>query len=716
MTDSMRRLIGFSISFICAIYANAGDIYVAADAALGGDGSKQAPYSSLAQARDGIRAARKTGAIAKQEAVTVRLQPGIYRQRSTFKLSAEDGGSPDSPVVYRAEQPGTVRIEGGVRLQPSAFQAVTDSQILSRLSEEARGKVLRCDIGAVVPGEFKALKTAYKGAPVAPCLYVNHRPMTLARWPNAGWARFSKAVDTGLAEPNASDPNRHKARPGSFGFGDSRPTRWNLEEGVWLFGYWKHDWSNEVIRLAAYDQAAQVLSLAAPHHYGIGGGTWGNQERRFFALNSLDELDAPGEWYLDRTQSLLYLYPEDDLKTAEIALATLTEPLLSVSRAAHIRLEGLSFEYSHGVGIHLQNTEHVEVASCSLSNLAARGIQVTGSNNTVRSCELFNLGTAGISLSGGDRKTLVPARNLAENNHIHHFARFQRTYAPGISVSGCGQIVRNNCIHDAPHSAMLYNGNEHLFERNEIYRVVLETGDAGAFYTGRDWTSQGNVLRHNYIHDLGQGETQQVNTMGVYLDDCDSGDTIEGNIFYRAGRAIMIGGGRSNRVLNNIVVDCPIGLHMDSRGMTWKQWNDPKSSGWGLEEKAERLNYREPPWSERYPKLAVIMSDSPQEPLHNSIRRNVFVDCSKQVCNFDANVKKLVNKIDLADNLSVNTTGTAKNLSVGIPGFISMSGSETDPIALGFGKGAKPNFSRLAETFPSLEPIPFEAIGLLKKR
>jgi hypothetical protein len=75
----------------------------------------------------------------------------------------------------------------------------------------------------------------------------------------------------------------------------------------------------------------------------------------------------------------------------------------------------------------------------------------------------------------------------------------------------------------------------------------------GAFYTGRDWTTQGNVLRNNYIHDLGGGDAKHVNTMGVYLDDCDSGDIIVGKRLLPRGRAIMIGGGRDNPVLNNLV-------------------------------------------------------------------------------------------------------------------------------------------------------------------
>ena len=68
---------------------------------------------------------------------------------------------------------------------------------------------------------------------------------------------------------------------------DPRPSRWNLDEGVWLLGYWTHDWCDEVIRVAAYDKEKKIVTMAAPHNYGIMGGTWGSAKRRFFALNAL---------------------------------------------------------------------------------------------------------------------------------------------------------------------------------------------------------------------------------------------------------------------------------------------------------------------------------------------------------------------------------------------------------------------------------------------
>ena len=249
----------------------------------------------------------------------------------------------------------------------------------------------------------------------------------------------------------------------------------------------------------------------------------------------------------------------------------------------------------------------------------------------------------------------------------------------------------------------------------------METGDAGAFYTGRDWTSQGNVLRHNYIHDLGGGDAQHVNTMGMYFDDCDCGDTIVGNVFLRAGRAIMIGGGRDNPVLNNLVVACPIGLHIDARGMTWQQWNNPADQSWCLEDKAKRFDYTQPPWSTKYPRLAAIMQEEPRQPLGNTIRRNVFVDCTRQVCDFDGNVKKLLDKFEIAENLAVNTTGTTNGMAKAVQcsGFTNLSGTKKKPVDLPREDLlARASSSRwrawLQKEMPSFETIPFEKIGLQK--
>jgi len=264
----------------------------------------------------------------------------------------------------------------------------------------------------------------------------------------------------------------------------------------------------------------------------------------------------------------MYFYPPERIKNQEIYLATLTEPIIKVDDKSNIVIDGFSIGYGHDKGIYVNNSKNIVIKNCTIANLGDSGVYVNGYSNTISNCEIYNIGRAGIYLQGGDRNKLIRADNVAYNNHIHDYALFQRTYAPGIGVNGCGQTARNNLIHDAPHNAVLYGGNEHLFEKNEIHHVVMETGDSGAFYTGRDWGSQGTILRYNYIHDLGMGNTNHANTMGIYLDDCDSGETLEGNVLVNVGRGFMIGGGRDNIMINNIVYDCIMGMSIDSRGKT----------------------------------------------------------------------------------------------------------------------------------------------------
>ena len=222
-----------------------------------------APVQNILKARDAIREGRKSGKIPADAPVTVVIKPGIYRIDESLVLGASDGG-----VTYRAEKPGTVSFRGGSTLRPETFAKISDPKILQRLAEGVRDKVVVYDLSEIVPKELPAYPKSFKGTPPAPWLYADGELMTLARWPNLdaanrGWATFSKVIDNGLPDPKATDPALQKSHPGAFVFDDDRPKRWNIDAGAWLLGYWTHDWSDEVIRIAQYDPQ-QKGSLSDP--------------------------------------------------------------------------------------------------------------------------------------------------------------------------------------------------------------------------------------------------------------------------------------------------------------------------------------------------------------------------------------------------------------------------------------------------------------------
>ena len=140
-------------------------------------------------------------------------------------------------------------------------------------------------------------------------------------------------------------------------------------------------------------------------------------------------------------------------------------------------------------------------------------------------------------------------------------------YHAAVLMNGVGNRVTHNLIHDAPHMAINFGGNDHLIEMNEIHDVCRESNDAGAIYGGRDWTMRGTKVRYNYFHHISGFEGRSC--VGVYLDDQLSGIEIRGNLFYKVTRAAMIGGGRDCSIVNNVFVDCVPATHVDARGLNW---------------------------------------------------------------------------------------------------------------------------------------------------
>ena len=261
------------------------------------------------------------------------------------------------------------------------------------------------------------------------------------------------------------------------------------EPDAWLYGYWFWDWADSYEKIERIDLARREISLAKP---------WSGyrKNQRYHAVNLLAELDLPGEWYLDRGSRRVFLFPKVDPGLSVVELSVAPFPLLDLDGASHLRFQGLLWESGAADGVRIAGGEDCRLQGCTIRKMAGTGVEVRGGRrHELRSSEIHTLGRGGVALAGGDRKTLSPGEHRVENCHIHHVSRIDHTYTPGVWVDGVGQVLRHNLIHHVASSAMRVEGNDHLVEFNEVHNVVEESGDAGAYYVGRDWTQRGNVLR-----------------------------------------------------------------------------------------------------------------------------------------------------------------------------------------------------------------------------
>jgi len=586
-------------------------------------GTARQPFASLERARDEIRARKSQGAFASGGA-QILVHGGEYRVQQTFRLTEQDSGMLEAPISYRAAPGERPRFTGGVRLGES--RPVNDAAVLRRLPEKAREVVVEWDLNAagvtkLVPFELGGFSSG-RGFRTHPAmeLYVDDQPMTLARWPNEGFVKTADVL--GPLTLKAWD-NKPGTREGRFTYEGDRPKRWVDEPDAWLYGYWFWDWADSYEKIAAIDLERRVITLAEPwHRYGY------RKQQRYYALNLLCELDAPGEWYLDREMGRLFLYPPKDLDGARVELSTTPFPMLEMEDASHVRLEGLWWELGGADGIRLRGGSGCALVGCTVRKLAGNGIEIRGgSGHTVLSCDIHTLGRGGTVISGGNRKSLTPGCHVLENCHIHHLSRIDHTYTPGVLLQGVGNRVRHNQIHHVASSAMRVGGNDHLVEMNEVHDVVLESDDQGGADMFGNPTYRGNVFRHNYWHHLGnweqQGEEAHTGQAGVRLDDAISGVLVQGNVFHRcSGGAVGFGGvqihgGKDNVIEGNLFADCRVAVSFTRWGeKRWREFVkaslDDRAIDWEL-------------YSERYPALKRLAEDADV----NTVRGNVTVRCDE---------------------------------------------------------------------------------------
>jgi hypothetical protein len=552
----------------------------------GGDG----PFATLARAQRAARALGRAG-------VVVQVAAGTYDLDETLALDPRDSGTAEAPTVYRGAGAGRSVLRGGRALgAPKPF----------------RDAIVRFDLAAAGLGAARPRQ-----------VFVRGERQTLARYPNVDPADPHGGAWAHVA---AVDDDHQQT---SFHYGSDERHEWAHPDDGQVAVFAGYDWAFSIVPLAGHDAAARTISVGKPTWCPLRVGD------RYAVYGMMEDLDSPGEWYADPREHALYLWPAAPLAAGDVVVPRLAT-LVTMAKAAHVRVQGFTLEICDGDAARLADAQDCALAACEVRNCAGTGIVIAGgTGNAARGDNVHGCGEGGISIAGGDRATLSPGRNVADNNYVHHCASWWRAYKPGVSVSGIGNTISHNLIHDLPHAGMTLDGNDNVAEFNVVHHVNLESGDTGGFYfCSRDWAQRGNIIRYNVFHHVGgYGKTNSWApvkngavefryphfTWGIYLDDPTSGCLVFGNILYDVPVcALHNHGGRDNTWENNVIVDCPA-LNVGMLDPKWNEWP-------GIYAKLHRALAPDAPFVKRYPELATIADTHPEAVTGVRFVRNIVYD------------------------------------------------------------------------------------------
>ena len=545
------------------------------------------PFATLEGARDAVRKLKAIGA-------TVLVRAGTYRLTRTFTLDKRDSGT-----TYRA--------------YPNEKPVISAAAAITGFVPH-KGKILKADVAAL------GLKGVYFRQ-----LFCNGQRQELARYPNAdpehpvtgGWAFVPGTSKSFYADRYGGDKRTLPVAPEIL-------HDWAHPEDGEVLIFARFNWNNHIVGIKSVDREAHTLALASPLRFAP------VSDNRFFLRNLLEELDAPGEWFLDKRTWTLYFWPPVDAKSMVVE-APRARDMIAIDNAERVTIQGFTIERCDTNGVLVGNGTECVVAGNTIRQVGGycashAGVNISGGHrNGAVGNDIYDTGADAICLNGGDYDTLAPAENYADNNYLHHLGAFKRN-AKGVIVYGVGNRVSHNLIHDSPRTGIFGNGNDHIIEFNRIRHVNLQTEDTGGIYLCGATTGfcrRGHQVRYNFVSDsLGFGRRHgqfrsPFYAHGIYLDDTICGHHVYGNIIVRTtSDPMFIHGGSDNVVENNIIVDSGTGQ------MLWSQWWPPEQLWPRIRKNYEKFGKN--PAYLKYPHFEGLDLEATYKMQNNSFHRNII--------------------------------------------------------------------------------------------
>ncbi|MBR3761252.1 MAG: right-handed parallel beta-helix repeat-containing protein [Lachnospiraceae bacterium] len=534
-----------------------GEVAIYVDPVNGKDsykGTKAEPLATIQKALDHVAALQTSEEPFK--GIVVYLKGGTYNVTETISITSAHSGKNQIPVIISAYDNEEVIISGGNQIAGSAFKAVSEisTESYSKLPAAVRDEVVAVSLTDL--GISTANAKVTKDGPNYQ-VFVDGEELTLSRYPNVtklallgkvehiGYINYN-GDSMGNKGDNADDPDIR------FEMTDLRPTLWENDGKIWLRGSLYAEWLNQHIRVKDINAVTGIITMDG----GTDRGAKTLSTNTYYYYNILEELDVPGEFYLDTEAGILYMYPISDMSTAMVTYSYMQDNIINLTETENVVLNGLTVENGANLGIYMTGCKETLVQNCTLRNLY-QGARIHGEQSGIIYSEICKTMDRPVTFSEYDVDyDYSPEENFLQNCYIHTVG----TGGSGaVYIQGTGNVVSHNLL-QGNRSVAIYLAytKECIIEYNEITGSPSEVFDQGAIYSPHNIRSRGTHVRYNYIHDIGVN-SKEPNPQAIYFDEGTREHYAYGNILENVPRGIYTNSGSENVIVHNIVANGGVG-------------------------------------------------------------------------------------------------------------------------------------------------------------
>ncbi|MDF2837347.1 MAG: right-handed parallel beta-helix repeat-containing protein [Paenibacillus sp.] len=487
---------------------------------------------SLTGARDKVRTVNAS----MSGDIVIMLRGGMYALTQSLAFDYRDSGTNGHRIIwqnYAGEEPifsGGQSLSGGWTLHDSTAGIYKKTGVTQRFRQ----------------------------------LYVDQSPAVRARKPNATdpdtMGAYHEAISAGVTNKQ-------------YKINKSEIANWsNLNQvEMVLQPHWYHN-RLRVSSFATDSDYAYVSFLAPEHNSAFTKAASFYTANAYHFENAYELLDAPGEWYLDRSSNTLYYKPRtgENMASASV-IVPVVDVLLQLSGTTanpihHLQFGGITFQHS-GWDAPSSNGLVATQAASPINSLnvpgsvqATYGYQLRFIGNTFR-----QLGATGLKLgygikqsqvvnnvfdhiaaNGVELRSPIAASDANLTKHIlignNAITRVGQQYTNGIGIVGYfvqNTLIEHNEISYSPYMGIQLGGQAgcncatgmqtNRIRANDIHHVMQLHDDGGAIYTlGRQ---SGTIVERNYIHDFGKSSyAMNYPVAALYLDNYSEYIRVQDNV------------------------------------------------------------------------------------------------------------------------------------------------------------------------------------------
>ncbi len=466
------------MALLTAVLSAATEIHITPSGDDANPGTTEQPVKTLQGAQVHVRSLIGKGL---KDSVDVVFAAGNYVMTAPLELRPEDSGTKDFPITWRASPGAKVICSGGLEI-PQKWT-------------KGEGGIWNVDIKGTDPEDWNFR-----------LLFVDGKRATRARFPNADEKNPFLYATGGNLDHAVINPALVKES-----WGRAKDAQINIVPQWRFFNQW-----NTVTKV---DTKTGRIDIAdSERHAKIIPGNW------FWIEGVKEELDQPGEWFLDTEARRLHYMPAAGVDPNKLTIvAPVLNRLVNVvgdvnagTHVEHVHFDGIQFRNTSFTLGHIEARVHTDTAIMFQNTLDC----------SVRNCLFENIGGYALWLHLDSRRNKFDRNTVRESGGggvLMTGARLSymddsKIYTPGEAAAKVAPILNEVTRNTVEHCGKIryYGGGVHLDSRP--FSMSMEPG---------------NLISHNYFNDLSRN--------GVFAFRNQGGSVVEYNHIHNAMQTTIDG-------------------------------------------------------------------------------------------------------------------------------------------------------------------------------